>query len=186
MRHDGASGTGGDAPRKNRGDGRTWFVRAARLVVGGLLLVAGILKAADPARFVTEIGHYRMTGPQLSWLAGVYVPWLEITCGAVLLLACGRHGGAAWRWRAGAWVVAMGLYAAFAVFIGAAWARGLDISCGCFGTGSSSVGPWTFARSAVLLALAAAGAWCELLCCRRRRPWSAAVLCRFRGYRHWH
>ncbi|RRJ94252.1 methylamine utilization protein MauE [Opitutaceae bacterium TAV4] len=152
----------GAVNKQGRGGGggvRWWSVLAARLLVGGLLLVAGVLKVADPTRFVTEIERYRLIGPQLSWAAGLYVPWAEIVTGAVLIFAPG-----AWR-RAGAWCVTLGLYAAFAVFIGAAWWRGLDITCGCFGgLGAQSASPvnaLTFARSLALLAVAAVGAYRE-------------------------
>lgn len=131
---------------------RWWCVLAVRVLIGGLLLVAGLMKASDPARFVTEIERYRMIGPQLSWLAGVYVPWVEILSGAALIFV-----PTAWR-RRGAWCVTLGLYAAFVVFIGSAWWRGLDITCGCFGGASTSpVDALTFTRSLVLLAIAAAG-----------------------------
>lgn len=132
-------------------------VLASRLLLGGMLLVAGGLKVADPARFVTEIERYRMIDFQLSWVAGHYVPWVEIVSGLVLIFVTN------WKWRTGAWCLTLGLYAAFAVFISSAWGRGLDITCGCFGGQSTTpVNALTFTRSLALLALAGAAAWWDM------------------------
>jgi hypothetical protein len=60
----------------------------------------------------------------------------------------------AWR-RAGALALA-GLLAAFTVAVGSAVLRGLDIDCGCFGTGSGPASWLTVMRNLALLAAAVA------------------------------
>jgi len=51
------------------------------------------------------------------------LPWLELLCG--LMLLAGLRLDAALGWS-------IALFGIFALATGQAWARGLDISCGCF------------------------------------------------------
>jgi hypothetical protein len=51
------------------------------------------------------------------------LPWLELLCGLLLL-------GRIWTRAALVWALVM--FAVFVVCTGQAWARGLEISCGCF------------------------------------------------------
>ncbi len=62
-----------------------------------------------------------------------YLPYLEIAVGLGLVsgvkaLEC-------------AWIV-WGLMGVFLVALASAWARGLDIECGCFGSASAATGLW--------------------------------------------
>lgn len=100
------------------------------LLVGGVFIYAGVLKARDPLRFASDISNYAM----ISWPLGVrvafYLPWLEIICGVALILQ---------RLFAGAILLSVLMVA---VFVGATvWARahGIDVACGCFGTVSSNL-----------------------------------------------
>ena len=56
---------------------------------------------------------------------GHFLPWLEIVTAMALLLG---------RLYLGALLSVSGLGVVFAVAVGSAWWRGLDISCGCFGS----------------------------------------------------
>jgi uncharacterized membrane protein YphA (DoxX/SURF4 family) len=83
---------------------------------------------------------------------GHLLPLVEIVVGACLLLGLLTRGAAA---------LSTLLLLAFVVGIAAAWARGIQIECGCFGGGgadanAASAYPWDIARD---LALAAASAW---------------------------
>jgi hypothetical protein len=127
---------------------RSWLARGCERSVAGVLGVAGGLKLADPARFATDIAAFRLAA---GWLAGglaVYLPWLELTVAAGLLWG---------KTRLAAWLLALGLLAGFSLALASAWARGIDLRCGCFGsapTGSLAAG---LARNAgLLLALLAA------------------------------
>lgn len=122
------------------------FLRLLAAAIGALFVYAGALKALDPAQFALDIGAYRL--PFIPWtltaLAALYLPWLEIACGVALLIGRARRGAL--------WLVA----AMMVVFTGAlvlAKARGLDISCGCFGHGSNAHGfAAPLARDAAILA----------------------------------
>ncbi|MEI6350300.1 MAG: MauE/DoxX family redox-associated membrane protein [Verrucomicrobiota bacterium] len=98
------------------------------VLMGALFIYAGAAKVTDPARFFADIQNYDL----LPWRAAVvamafYLPWLEIVCGVGMIFR---------RFRSGASLVLAGLLVVFIGALALAWARGLNISCGCFG-GSS-------------------------------------------------
>lgn len=101
----------------------------ARLVLGGVFIYAGVGKVLDPAAFAGDIANYRLLPHPAAAALAAYLPWLEILAG----LAVFRP-----RLRPGALFVLGGLSLVFAAAIASALARGLDISCGCFGHGRAS------------------------------------------------
>lgn len=125
----------------------TWIGFAARLVVGGLFVVAGALKLGDPTLFATEIANYRFMPELAPWLA-VTLPATEIVVGVTLLAAPSA-------WRRAASLLAMGLLVIFIVAIVHVVRAGINVDCGCFGGNTGPVTAWTAARDVVLLALAA-------------------------------
>ncbi|GII90371.1 MauE/DoxX family redox-associated membrane protein [Sinosporangium siamense] len=98
----------------------------ARLVLAGVLIVAGLLKIDTPALSVEAVRAYELLPVSLTPVVGYGLPVLEIVVG--VFLAAGlltRTAGVA-----GALLMFV-----FVVGIISAWARGLRIDCGCFGTG---------------------------------------------------
>ena len=120
---------------------------AARVVVGGLFVVAGALKLGDPTAFATEIANYHFVPELAPWLA-VTLPATEIVVGAALLAAPAG-------WRRAASLAAMGLLIMFTVAIVHVVRAGINVDCGCFGGNTGPVTAWTAARDVALLALAA-------------------------------
>jgi hypothetical protein len=119
---------------------------AARFGLGALLLIAGALKLRDPSGFAVEISNYRLLPALASYLAAL-LPAIEVVLG-VALLASPR------RWRQGAALGTLGLFAAFTVAVGSAYFRAINISCGCFGSGGDPITGLTLARNLCLLAAA--------------------------------
>jgi putative oxidoreductase len=117
--------------------------RIIDFVIGGLFIYAGVLKALDPIRFGIDIDNYKI----LPWTIGIrlafYLPWLEILAGVALISRRLYRGGLTI------------LIALMIVFIGAtivAKARGLDITCGCFGHASKNLSfSWHLALDLVIL-----------------------------------
>ena len=130
-----------------KGRALDWLALAARLVVGGLFVVAGALKLGDPSAFATEIANYHFVPALAPWLA-VTLPATEIVVGAALVVAPPP-------WRRAASLAAMGLLVMFTVAIVHVVRAGINVDCGCFGGNSGPVTAWTAARDLVLLALAA-------------------------------
>lgn len=121
-----------------------WILAVALAVVLGY---AGAAKLRDPAAFAIDIENFQLLPAGPSALLAVYFPWLELLLAAGLLLP---------RWRASAALLASVLFAVFTLAVGLAWARGLDITCGCFGHGTPTALPWALLRNSVLLIAAAA------------------------------
>lgn len=129
---------------------RPWSATAARLVLAGVLVVAGALKLPDPAASVRAVRAYDLLPEPVVPAIGHGLPLLEIAVAVLLAL------GLFTRWAAGAAALLM---AAFVAGIASAWARGLTIDCGCFGGGGQVAGSDTqylpdLARDGALLLLA--------------------------------
>jgi putative oxidoreductase len=121
--------------------------RIVDILVGGLFIYAGVLKALDPIGFATDIDNYKI----LPWTIGVrlafYLPWLEIFCGVALIRRKLYIGGLS---------ILTALVFVFIIASIVAKARGLDITCGCFGHASKN---WNFSGHlaldlAIVIALA--------------------------------
>jgi len=121
---------------------------AVRWGLGLVFLVAGALKLANPALFTTDIANYLLF-PTLAPLLAAILPPIEIVVG-VALLALGV------TWRRAAALCAAGLMLVFTFAASSAFARGIDIACGCFGNESGRIGWLTLARDVALLAAAVA------------------------------
>ncbi len=95
-----------------------------RWLLGFLLLWAAVSKLANPTEFLGSIYAYQLPLPRtLLQAAAVVLPWLELLCGLLLL---------AGFWRQTALLIVTGLMVLFVIATGQAWARGLNIACGCF------------------------------------------------------
>lgn len=124
----------------------------ARLLLGGVLLVAGWLKITDLTGSVQSVVAYELFAYAVSQFVGSVLPVLEIALGLLLLL------GLFTRFSA---VLGAALMLVFVAAIASAWARGLSIDCGCFGTGGFVDPDETAYLPEILrdLALASAGGW---------------------------
>ena len=110
------------------------FWRILDVLLGGVFIYAGAIKAIDPVRFGLDIDNYKFLPWFLSVHLAFYLPWLEILCGLALIFRFLYRGGLSI------------LTVSVMVFIGAtvaAKARGLDITCGCFGHASQN---WSFSQ----------------------------------------
>jgi len=103
-----------------------WLTFLSRLILGGVLLVAGALKVSDPYSSATSVRAYQILPIDLANFLGFVLPFAEVVIGIFLIV--------------GIWVrlnaIAGGaLMIMFIVAIGQAWARGISLDCGCFGKG---------------------------------------------------
>ena len=126
-----------------------------RLVLAGVFLYAGIIKVLDPAGFVVSIEAYRVVPYSVAAAVAYYLPWLEIVTALALLWPRAQRPAA---------VLLAVLMAVFMALLLAAWARGLDINCGCFGSAEDPANyPLLLVRDIALLlaALFCASGWGE-------------------------
>jgi hypothetical protein len=101
--------------------------RIIAILIGALFIYAGVVKIIDPVEFARDIDNYKM----LPWTIGLglalYLPWLEIFCGLALVTRVLYRGSV---------FIVTGLMILFIVASIVAKARGLDVTCGCFGHAS--------------------------------------------------
>lgn len=123
--------------------------RIVDLVIGGLFIYAGILKALDPISFAIDIDNYKILPWPIGARLAFYLPWLEIFAGLAVVFRRLYRGGLS---------ILAALTSIFIVASIVAKVRGLDVTCGCFGHASkylSFAGHLTldFAILAALIAL---------------------------------
>jgi uncharacterized membrane protein YphA (DoxX/SURF4 family) len=130
-----------------------WLTLLLRLILGGVLLVAGALKVTDPYSSATSVRAYQILPVDLANFLGFVLPFAEVAIGIFLIV--------------GIWVrlnaIAGGaLMIMFIIAISQAWIRGISLDCGCFGNGglleSDELPVWNYtleiARDIVLAAFA--------------------------------
>jgi uncharacterized membrane protein YphA (DoxX/SURF4 family) len=105
-----------------------WFGLLARLILGGVLFAAGYLKVGKADESQMAVRAYEMLPIPIANILGLILPFIEVVIGALLIL------GALTRVMA-----ALGGFTmiVFIIAIAQAWARGLNIDCGCFGGGGA-------------------------------------------------
>ena len=123
------------------------FALVLRLGLGGLLIVAGVLKLRAPVAFATEIANYQLFPAVAPYVAAV-LPVLELVVGGALVVAPRA-------WRRAAALGALGMLATFTVAVASAYFRRINIDCGCFGTGGGPITGLTLVRNVVLMTAAA-------------------------------
>lgn len=97
-----------------------------RLVVGGVVLVAGWIKLDNLSESRTATRAYEIFPVEFANLIGSILPFAEVAIGALLIIGLLTRASA---------ITAGVLMLAFVAAIASAWARGLTIDCGCFGGG---------------------------------------------------
>lgn len=105
-----------------------------RAVLGCWFVYSGGFKIFGSGldRFTRDVANYQLVGPPLDAVAAYTVPWVELVAGLCLMLGILRRG---------AILTIAGLVGVFAFCIGWAWAKQLDISCGCHG-GDAPIHYW--------------------------------------------
>jgi hypothetical protein len=111
---------------------KSFVWRILDFLIAAVFIYAGVLKALDPVQLAHDIDHYKV----LPWTIGVglafYLPWLEIFSGLALVFRLFYRGALS---------ILTALVVVFLAATIAAKARGLDITCGCFGHASQN---WSF------------------------------------------
>ena len=105
-----------------------WIGLFARLILGGVLFVAGYLKVSAPDKSQMAVRAYEMLPISVANALGLILPFAEVAIGALLILGSLTRAMAA----LGGFTMVI-----FIIAISQAWARGLNIDCGCFGGGGA-------------------------------------------------
>jgi putative oxidoreductase len=101
-----------------------------RIILGGVFIWAGILKIFNPLGFAQDIANYRVFPQAVSFFLALFLPWIEVFCGALVILGVLRRSSS---------LLLSGLLVSFLVLIVTTLIRGIDVECGCFGSLSRTV-----------------------------------------------
>lgn len=122
-------------------NGLKWLVR---IVFGAIFIWSGVAKLKDPISFADAVRNFQIIGDPFAAAAALFLPWLEIFAGI----------GVMWdRFARGSAAILTTSLAVFTLAIISAWARGLDISCGCFGGTGEINYPVKVSQNIVLTAI---------------------------------
>jgi len=139
-------------------DWKNWVSVAVRLILGIVLIWAGMSKVTNLAGSVQATSAYQILPYELAKVVGQTLPFIEIGVGILLVIGLfTRIIG----------VVGALMMLAFVIAIASVWARGISIDCGCFGEGGAiseaeaiSKYPWEILRDVGLMAC---GVWLVII-----------------------
>ena len=102
-----------------------------RLALGLTFIYAAVGKIHDPAEFAAVIVNYRLFPAAVIGPLAIWLPWLELWAGFLILTGLSRRPAA----------LLLGLMlVSFMLAVGFNLYRGLDFECGCFGVLGASGG----------------------------------------------
>ena len=113
-----------------------------RLFFGAMLIYAAIDKILFPIDFAVAVENYQLTGATISRWIAIWLPYLELITGVLLIANI---------WMNAATLLNICMMAVFLLSVSSAYARNLDINCGCFGDVSSPVTLTKVASNTLLL-----------------------------------
>ncbi|MFH1743088.1 MAG: MauE/DoxX family redox-associated membrane protein [bacterium] len=120
-----------------------WLVFCLRLLVGGVILYAGLSKIGDLSGMAQVIENYRLLPASLVNPCAIVLPGVEIITGLCVIAGLLLKGSR---------LIATALIVSFLAAILWAISQGLDIECGCFGTSDAERVDWAvFLRDLVFL-----------------------------------
>ena len=134
------------------------FLYLVRVGIGCMFIWSSLPKMRQPYDFLSSVYSYELVGPKLGMFVAMTLPWLELLVGICLI------GGI---FISGALLASILMAAMFSYVLGSALHKGLGITCGCFGAGSTDIVNYTTLIRAIVILLASLGAY---LCAVFLRP----------------
>lgn len=113
--------------------GNKYFIFGIRIVLGFLFILAAIEKIAQPEEFAKAITNYRLLPNATVNVFAIVLPWVELLAGLSIFVGLLTRGSS---------IIITFLLGVFILAIAISLARGLDISCGCFGTADARKVGW--------------------------------------------
>lgn len=95
-----------------------------RIIIAIVFIYAGAEKISDPEAFAVSISNYKLLPTITVNLLAIYLPWLELVSGILLLLGISVKENSA---------IILSLLIVFTLGVIISLVRGLNIDCGCFG-----------------------------------------------------
>jgi uncharacterized membrane protein YphA (DoxX/SURF4 family) len=128
-----------------------------RLLLGGLLVAAGALKAGDPSSLAANIAAFRLLPAAIVGPLALALPYLELMLGGYLIVGLFTRVAA---------TLATFEFLSYAAVIASAVVRRIPAGCGCFGPRDTALADWphvvfdlALAAASAVVAYAAPGAF---------------------------
>jgi len=102
-----------------------FLYHGARIILGIVFIYASYDKILHPAAFAKIIYNYQILPDELINLSAIFLPWLELTIGSLLIIGI---------WLPGSVFIGNIILIIFFCALMYNKARGFDINCGCFST----------------------------------------------------
>lgn len=98
-----------------------------RLILAGTFAYAAVSKIVLPNEFFNSVRNYQLIPDCLSYMTAYFLPAFEVVVSILILTK---------RFFTVSILSMIFMLAIFILAILSAWIRGLDINCGCFGSGT--------------------------------------------------
>ncbi len=127
------------------------LARISGLILGCLWAIAAVPKLMDAQTFAESIRNYQLLPPWSIGPLARILPVLELVISVALITGILQQGAA---------LLSIGLLTVFSIAMLQAMARGIDLSCGCFGAAiEAPVSWWNISRNLILMGLALLVLW---------------------------
>jgi len=144
-----------------------WLALVLRIALGGIFIYAAWAKLRDPWElYALAINSYEVLPLWAVELVARTLPWLELLIGVGLIAGIGL--------RIWSFAVSLILAVFFALMV-RAFAKGMQISCGCFGGTGDIISKWTLLRDGSMLAGSLLLTWMAFARKRQAGPPASAV-----------
>jgi uncharacterized membrane protein YphA (DoxX/SURF4 family) len=121
-------------------------VLIVRVLLGGVLIAAGVLKIGHAADLAANIAGFRLLPAAIVGPLALALPFVELLLGAYLIAGLFTRAVAA---------ICAALLFVYAAAIASAVVRHIPVNCGCFGPNDSAVADWPHVAFDLMLAVAA-------------------------------
>ena len=125
------------------------FISILRIFLGALFILSSVTKMMNPGHFAAVVLEYRMIPLQLIPIFAVVFPWIQLLCGAMLIINIYTKSNAL---ILGVLLLMMTSAVSFNLL------RGVIHDCGCFEIFniSEKIGAFTIIRNIVLIGMVSA------------------------------
>lgn len=127
-----------------------WFILLLRLVLGGVFILAGILKILDDSLLRDSVAIILWLPVELKLLIIDLLPWMEVIIGSGVILAAAPRWHSFLRFTE---IPSFLLYLVFLIYAIVGWVTGQEGDCGCFGSGIGSSFGWVMTLRNTLFVL---------------------------------
>ncbi len=126
--------------------GKFWLL-LGRIALAMIFLAAGIAKLREPwLQFAVSINSFKIVPDAMLEPIARILPWFEVVVGVGVL------SGIRLKWTSSLATVILGGFLALLI---RSWAMGIEVDCGCFGSGEP-LGPQVILRDSLMLVLSLA------------------------------